>query len=61
MLFDSCLLTVDIFHDELSGKAAIELRRVDRFDYELTDVMNWDTNSEDPLVLHMVGVSKLTQ
>lgn len=42
LLFDSCLITLEVYHDEKTNKAATEVRRVDRFDYELTDVMNWD-------------------
>ncbi len=41
LLFDSVLITLEVFHDTKTGRGATEVRRVDRFDYELIDVLNW--------------------
>ena len=66
LLFDSTLITLDVFHDESTGRSGTEVRRVDRFHFELTDVMNWDNddlNENQPklLIVQMVGISKLYQ
>ena len=42
LLFDSILITLEVYHDSQTGLGATEVRRVDRFDYDLTDVLNWD-------------------
>ena len=63
LLFDSILITLEVYHDSQSGKGATEVRRVDRFDYELTDVFNWDKDDNfdkqaDLPIVQMIGISK---
>lgn len=42
LLFDSILITLEVYHGSQTGLGTTEVRRVDRFDYDLTDVLNWD-------------------
>jgi hypothetical protein len=64
LLFDSILITLEIYHDSKSGLGATEVRRVDRFDYELIDVLNWDKDDNydkkaNLPIVQMIGVSKV--
>ena len=68
LLFDSVLITLEVFHDTRTGRGGIEVRRVDRFDYELTDVLNWSSfeNKGEHVdvvkpIVQMIGTSKIDQ
>ena len=70
LLFDSVLITLEVYHDPETGTGATEVRRVDRFDYELTHVLNWcsfklDTKNKNSTIIEptvqMTGRSKINQ
>jgi hypothetical protein len=62
LLFDSVLITLEVYHDNSTDRGATEVRRVDRFDYELINVLNWHSfehyDGLEPIV-QIICISKI--